>query len=924
MNEFSRSLYSTIAFVLLFSASLLAQSKGKIDGKVTDESGEPLPGVQVFIDGTTRGTLSEGDGYYSIINVTPGEYTLVFKYLGFSDVRVQNVEVIIDRTTEINMVMKEAVIEGEEVVVISERPVVQPDRTTTTSFVSSKEIEDLPVQSVADVVNLQAGVVEGHFRGGRTNEVAYVVNGVPINNAFSNTAGFEVEQNMVSSLEVISGVFNAEYGQALSGVVNIVTKDVPREWSFNSQSFVRSVVSGREFLFLDRNSGPGSNLSVDDFQTNAVTMSQAASFPNQVDVQFSGGGPIIEDKLGIQFTGRFNNDRGSTWGRDLFQPSDSSSFLLSAPRGGYTDPNNPQNDWIIESTGDGDFVDMTEFTRYSINASLTYNMTSSTKLDYNLFAQTQEAFSFDGGFNETRRYNPDSRNVNSSLNQTHIVGLRHSFSSKTFGNLSYSYLRSSFNSQLYDDPLDPRLVQPLLSQQTGPNAFPIGGNDLSYTDNLTQTHTIVGSVTSQVDRYNQVKAGFNIRLHDINSQSRSILAVPGQDPIFSPTRNPGLGFRDLQVNPYEFAAYIQDKIELDNMIINAGLRFDMFDPAFDVPRFWYLADQETIINPDNPTDPTDLISNRRAASIKTQVSPRIGVAFPVSATGVIRFSYGMFFQTPALSGIYNNNEYFIDEGATSASFGNPDIDPQQTSSFEIGLQQGLTDDLGLEVTLFTRDIRNLGATVIEDSPIGVVVSRTENLDYGTVRGFTLSLFQRPRGRVQWNLDYTFQFVDGSAFISGDSQIRNRAGLDDVVVLARLPWDRRHVLNNVITVQPIRPLSITLVNRLNSGRPYTTERFRIRSFLPNNEDRPTTVLTDLRAFYNLPLKGTQLIFQVQNLFDVLAPQFVFDDSGRADYTLDEFDAQNQALIGVNTLDDWFERQSFYSAPRRVALGLSIRF
>jgi len=149
---------------------------------------------------------------------------MVFKFIGFADTRVENVEVIIDRTTEINAEMKESVIEGEEVTVVAERPIVEKDRTTTTSYVSSEEIEDLPVQSVNDVVNLQAGVVEGHFRGGRIGEVAYVVNGVPINNSYTNSAGFEVEQNMVSSLEVISGVFKLICACASQWVRNLVPR----------------------------------------------------------------------------------------------------------------------------------------------------------------------------------------------------------------------------------------------------------------------------------------------------------------------------------------------------------------------------------------------------------------------------------------------------------------------------------------------------------------------------------------------------------------------------------------------------------------------------------------------------------------------------------------------------------------------------
>lgn len=907
--------------ILLFGSDVIAQSTGKISGFVKDESGEPLPGVQIVIDGTTRGTITELDGFYSIINVSPGEYTLVFRFLGFSDVLVEEVEVIIDRTTDINVTMRESVLEGEEVVVTAEKPVVERDRTTTTSYVSSKEIQDLPIQSVAEVVNLQAGIVEGHFRGGRIGEVAYVVNGVPINNGFTNQAGFEIEQNMVSSLEVISGVFNAEYGQAMSGVVNIVTKDVPSDWTFSSQNYVQAIASNRELLMLSRDAPAGQNLSFLDFNTESVPVYQVAGIPNQVDMQFNAGGPIIKEKLGLQFTGRYIKDNGTTFGRDIFSPTDSSSFIVSPPPGGYTDPLNPENDWLIESTGSNDYVPLTESERFSINGSLVYNLTPRTKIDYNLFLQD----GYSNYFTHSRRYVPNGRNTQYSFNQTHILGLRQTISSKTFLNLSYSYLRSAFESKLYDDILDPRLGSLFLNNQTGAFAFDIGGNDLGYANDLTQTHTFVGSITSQINRVHQVKAGFQVRLHDVRSDRFAIEVSPRTNfrPEINPNRDPAAGFRDLNATPSEYSFYIQDKIELNNIIVNAGIRYDLFDPDFLVPRVWYLGGEEFIPDINNPAD---TVSNRIPSSLKSQISPRIGIAFPISDQGVVRFSYGLFFQIPSFGSIYQNPEYFIQEGSTSASFGNPNIDPENTSTFEIGLQQALTNDIGLELTLFTKDIRNLNATIIEFNPEGAgEITRPENRDYGTVRGFTLSLYQRPVGPFRWNLDYTLQFADGSAFLSGDSFERQRAGLEDVNTLARLDWDRRHVLNSVLTANPTSALSITMVNRLNFGRPYTTERSRIISYIPNDGTRPTTLLSDLKVYYRVPFfENAQLIFQALNLFDSLAPQTVFSDSGSPSYTQDQFDAEQGALIGLNTFDDWFFRQEFFAAPRRVSLGLTINF
>ena len=377
-----RLLYSLLIIILLSltSSSIYAGTKGKIAGKVTDSNGETLVGVQVFIEGTTKGTTTDIEGRYSLVNLDPGEYTVVFTYIGFATVKVEKVEVLVDKTTTIDTEMSEEVIEGEEIIVTAERPIVEKDRTTTTSYVSAAQLEDLPLVSINEAINQQAGVVDGHFRGGRTGEVSYLVNGVPINNAFNNGASFDVEQNMVSSLEVISGVFNAEYGQAMSGVVNIVTKGVSREWSGNFLGYAGRIVSNRKLDYVTRNTDSNIFLSREDFSNDQFTYSEVAPAVGDQDYQVSIGGPIIKDKLGIQSTLRYVTFDGHLIGRDLFRPSDIQSASLSSG----ADPST----WLIMSSGDGDFESLNRQKRISLNSSIVYEINSRLKLDYNLFFQT--------------------------------------------------------------------------------------------------------------------------------------------------------------------------------------------------------------------------------------------------------------------------------------------------------------------------------------------------------------------------------------------------------------------------------------------------------------------------------------------------------------------------------------------------------
>ncbi len=884
---------------------------GKIAGRVVDAAtGDPLPGVNVIIEGTTQGTATDMDGEYVIIRVRPGTYAVKAQFLGFQTQVISNVEVIIDQTTRVDFRLGEEVLVGEEVVVTAERPIVQIDRTTTTAVVGEEQLEALPVLGINDAINLQAGVVDGRFRGGRSGEVAYLINGMPINNAFNNQASFEIEQNMVSNLQVISGVFNAEYGQAQSGVVNIVTKDIPDKWSGNILTYAGTKVSSRELAFLNRTAAAGNTLTVDDFTTETYTYSELASLRSLTDLQFSIGGPLLNERLGLQVTARWLEDDGNLYGRNLFAPSDSSTGLNTG-----RDPRT----WNIESNGDGAFVPMGTNQRLSINTGLTARLSGNTRFEYNLFWQ-------DG---KTTPYSHDAKYVPEGLNpgyygsQTHIAALRYTLGAKSFGQVSYSLLRDKWDNYLFEDPTDSRYQWPQKRNLDGQNAFDVGGNDLFTDDQLTVTHTILTDFTSQVNKRHLLKAGMMTRLHNLKNRSFGIerSARTSNLPAVSPDR-----FADnrLDVSPTEFSAYIQDKMEFTGLIVNAGLRFDYFNSNFDVPAEWRQAQNEQIFDPASQ----DSVSNRIKADPDMQLSPRIGIAFPISSTGVMRFSAGLFFQIPALALLYTNPEYEVNPQAGSVQFGNAALEPERTLAFEVGLQQGLTENVGIELTIFSKDVSNLTGQEIDRTPTGDQVVQWINRDFGTIRGFTFSMFDRPGGTISWTFDYTLQFAEGTSSDPGEAFGRAQSGLEPILSLVRLNWDRRHVFNSTVTVEPIEGLSLTMVNRLRSGEPYTTVRGFVRSTRPNNANRPVQFWTDLRAYYAPPFieRDIQLFLQVQNLWDRANQYAVYATTGSWDESLEleQFRSTGGAVGGLNSLDEYFARPDWISGPRQVSLGLQYSF
>ena len=227
----SSRLLSVALCLLVLVFPLSAGETGKIAGRVQDaQTGEALVGISVVVEGSTMGASTDLDGRFTIVSVPPGTYAVVASGVGFQRRRVTNVKVSVDFTTrlEIQLGTEEITLEGVEVE--AEAPMVRRDLTSSQAVVDASTIAALPVENVTQVLALQAGIIQGaggeiHIRGGRSTEISYTVNGVSIVNPFDNSRSVQIATNAIQELSVVSGTFNAEYGNALSGVVNTVTKE---------------------------------------------------------------------------------------------------------------------------------------------------------------------------------------------------------------------------------------------------------------------------------------------------------------------------------------------------------------------------------------------------------------------------------------------------------------------------------------------------------------------------------------------------------------------------------------------------------------------------------------------------------------------------------------------------------------------------
>jgi hypothetical protein len=151
--------FVSLCVFLLSSSFVLAGTTGKISGKVKDaQNGELLVGVNIVVVGTPYGASSDIEGNYFILNVPPGEYSVRASSLGYGSVVQTLVRVSIDQTTELHFTLKQELVQGEEVVVVASRPVVQKDVSSSSANITNEEIQRLPVTSLSAVVGLQAGI----------------------------------------------------------------------------------------------------------------------------------------------------------------------------------------------------------------------------------------------------------------------------------------------------------------------------------------------------------------------------------------------------------------------------------------------------------------------------------------------------------------------------------------------------------------------------------------------------------------------------------------------------------------------------------------------------------------------------------------------------------------------------------------------
>jgi outer membrane receptor for ferrienterochelin and colicin len=769
---------------------------GTLSGHVIDkETRQALPGVNILIQGTHLGAVTNADGQYLVNNIPAGTFTVSAQMIGYGTVLHENVTVLMDLRTIVNFELNTKILQMDAIHVTADKPLIQRDVTATTHFVSQQEIDQLPVVSVKEIVDIQPGVAAGHIRGGRNSEVLYLVDGLPISEAIEGKVGTELPMSSIIDMTVQTGGFAAEYGNAMSGVVNIITRE------------------GKE-------------------KTEGALEFSTLHFADHSN-------PFDRRRTQMDYISDLSR------GGSLFK-SDKCGYYLSV------DYRAPYSRWLREEFGQRLRI-FNQEDSYNINANgkLNWSVTPGLKVSVQGLLSFWDWKEYDHKWKMNLGGLPDRTKNSYRFSLTAV----HTLSRKTFYEIRlsrYNVLKSILGASSVDQSA-------VRFANDDPNSWIIAGDYPWWLDHQ-EIHTVGKlDLTSQMTMNHQIKSGVEFTYYDLYKKSVQRLELFAYDPNFPMYITYDTEYRYF---PYRGSAYIQDKIDYEGMIANVGLRWDFFNPRAQRPALEnkiYGAQNEWIIDY-NETTP---------ASVKAQISPRLGLALPISPRNEVHINYGYFFQMPLFDYLYTNSNLNAAEGFSP--LGDPDLKPARTVSYEVSYKQMMSDDMVFDLTFFNKEVTNLvdNNTFLDDRKGALSTSgfsRYVNLEKVTIYGAEMFLKRRVGRFLSGKINYTYMVATGTG--SEQSQKFNwladnqRVPVDEYY----LSWDQRHTFVADIDFRKPGAWGLNMLFRWNSPLPYT--RFRGDATRPNSARMKSTSCLDLRLNKDFHLfgKSAALFLESLNTFD----------------------------------------------------------
>ncbi len=825
--------------MFLIASSAIAGTDGILEGKVINkETKEPLVGVSISILGTNKGTATDLDGNFQINNLEAGMYDLRFSNIGFQPMVYKAVVVRIGLKTKLVVELIPTAVELSEVEIVAERPLIEKDVTSTNFSVGTSQVDKLPVRNIQDIVTLFPSVTsEGNVRGGKTTEVVYLVDGLPLQDVVSGGVGGSLPKSSITELSIQSGGFEAEYGNALSGIVNIITRRGGDDHSL--------VFRFEKDNWLAGNWNKQHNRS------------------NEVELTLSG--PLLRNKLHY-FTANTVQLNDTRWWQDFekFFKSPISSDLSGIGK----------IDYSLSSR-----IRLTAQEVYSLRRWRDYEFSWRFNLD---------------GLPERHR---------SSYRTTAI--LSHTLSNKLHYTLSLSTynLHSKIGGNKNALDLTPYEYDFFLE-------YVISGSRAWWSETRQNIYTVKNDFVYQPNQHNVLKAGFEYNQYDIFSD---VVKYEPQKTYFGKVLPdaPLLNYSSsYHYYPRTGSAYIQDKLEVDKdgAVVNLGFRWDFLDPQSERPVVEY-------VKPDTGNTYQSEVSRYVKASLKHQLSPRIGLSFPMMWNMIIVMNYGHYFQFPLFDYLYSGINPQQLRSGVSVLAGNPDLKPERTHAWEIGIKYGLDEKTLLSITYFKKEfIDQIDSKTFLPSKARAAgdygFAEYINNAFANAEGLELVLSRYRDELISGSIAYSLMKTEGVSDYVNQGINLYQWGFPVLNEPYPLSWDQLHTIKMTLDVKLPFNIICNLVWFYNSGRPYTyfptrdgyTAEDTTRAFMPNNARLPSNSTLNMkfsRTFSFTDFISLQIYGDIQNLFNAKNARWA-DSNGR---------------IG-GQLDD----PSAYYDPRRFSIGV----
>ena len=806
-----------VLFVQALPQEAAAQS-GKLAGIVTDaETDEPIPGATVALLNTTQGSVTDEQGQYTILGISPGTYDVQFSFVGFTTQIIEGVLITSDRTTDLSTQLATAVVAGEEVLVEAERPVVDANQTTSRSLVTSEEISRLPVTTLDDVIDRTSNSYKGFLRGSRRFETKTMLEGIDVSDAFyahspwpgqqygghvyNNTVRthetgasiFTINPDMVSEVTVNTGATEARYSTGSGGVVAI------------------SLLEGR---------GPISG-------SISARISPSLNIPGPDSLEFYAADEV-EEYLRLQDQFRADPDqqlRASlfTWEPGKYAIADDPEVDFRAALGGsITDA------WNFSAGGQWfqtNGVAPNEF-RKRIGGSLksTYTIGGSSRLTGLAIVEDQGLW---GGWNN-RSYHDywryylegvaqdDAGRYLASLQWTQILSDRSYITGqvyRTHNQTRYGYTDPTRDGDEFLDFTDPAVVEAYIGiaeegkmfSHNISNTFPVitgvtapDGTRLRAAQPVPYSEDVISSLNGlKFDYANQVtfnhflQGGVELKLRKVDYEQVYGIDVSWLNPIdVEPYR-----YSSWTRNPWELGVYVSDRMEYGGLVVNLGLRTEFVNRDAEEVVDYFQPFRRDTIEVAGRRLARNFFERGDAVPIDVFFNPRIGVSHPIGSRAAMYFSYARNRQLAPYRQLY---ELYDGNHSASAFFNypNPSQDPITSNNYELGIQWEFAEGWGADVNAYMRNIDNYGQATFEsrtrpgEAVIGTWNWFTTSFGYADSRGIELVVRRQPVELAQdmtlgLTASYTYSTVEEARSVAGTQAFADN---DPDNPMTQLPFD----------------------------------------------------------------------------------------------------------------------------------------